>query len=32
MKRGLPIATLYDRLIAAAQQNDVRVMAANLDL
>jgi len=32
MKRGLPIATLDDRLIAAAKQNDVRVMAANLDL
>lgn len=32
MKRGLPIATLDDRLIAAALQNDVRVMAVNLDL
>lgn len=32
MKRGLPIATLDDRLIAAAKQNDVRIMAKNLDL
>ena len=32
MKRALPIATLDDRLIAAARQNDVRVMAVNLDL
>ena len=32
MKRALPIATLDDRLIAAARQNDVRIMAKNLDL